>query len=297
MIEPRIYRAAFVPAILAIVLTMFSLGSRPRPLPQGLAADVLFDGRLARQTAIDFAERVPDRRPGSAGDRAVAADVAERLDRRGFAVEVDRFSHAGRTLVNVVARRAGSSRRQLVVIAARDAFRVPDADGSASDTAALLELGRVFQGRPSRRTLVLASVDGSTLGDVGTTRLLDSLGNPGLVDAVLVMSDLGAQAPRRLAAADVVERLEPGRHRAAAHRGGVDPPRAGAARRRHRRAGAARAAVVPDRHRGSGGAARARLRGGADLGQRRPASGQGTACPATSTRTGSAVSVARRCAR
>ncbi len=193
MIEPRIYRAAFVPAILAVVLTMFSLGSRPRPLPQGLAADVLFDGRIARQTAIDIAERAPDRRPGSPGDRAVAADVAERLDRRGFAVEVDRFEHAGRSLVNVVARRAGSSRRQLVVIAGRDAFRVPDADGSASDTAALLELGRVFQGRPSRRTLVLASVDGSTLGDVGTTRLLDSLGNPGLVDAVLAMSDLGAK--------------------------------------------------------------------------------------------------------
>ncbi|HEY6781267.1 MAG TPA: hypothetical protein VI111_09945 [Thermoleophilaceae bacterium] len=194
MIEPRIYRAAFVPAILAVVLTMFSLGSRPRPLPQGLAADVLFDGRLARQTAIDLVELAPDRRAGGVGDRAVAGVVAERLKRRGFAVEVDRFEHADRSLANVVARRAGSSRRQIVVLAARDAFRTPDADGSASDTAALLELGRVFEGRPSRRTLVLASVDGSTLGDVGTTRLLDSLGEPGLVDAVLVMSDLGARS-------------------------------------------------------------------------------------------------------
>jgi hypothetical protein len=193
MIEPRIYRAAFVPAILAIVLTMFSLGSRPRPLPQGLAADVLFDGRLARQGAVDIAERVPDRRPGSVGDRALAADVAKRMRGRGFAVQVDRFAHADRALVNVVARRAGSSRRQLVVIAARDASRVPDADGSASDTAALLELGRVFEGRPSRRTLVLASVDGSTLGDVGTSRLLDSLDAPGLVDGVLVLSDVGAR--------------------------------------------------------------------------------------------------------
>jgi len=43
--EPRVYRAAFIPALLVVVLTMFSLQGRPRPLPQGLAADVLFDGR------------------------------------------------------------------------------------------------------------------------------------------------------------------------------------------------------------------------------------------------------------
>ena len=47
MFEPRVYRAAFVPALLALVLTMFSLQSRPSPLPQGLAADVLFDGQVA----------------------------------------------------------------------------------------------------------------------------------------------------------------------------------------------------------------------------------------------------------
>ncbi len=193
MIEPRIYRAAFVPAVLAVVLTMFSLQSRPRPLPQGLAADVLFDGRLARQGAVDLVQRAPDRRPGTAGDRMAAADVAERLARSGFAVKQERFSHADRSLVNVVGRRAGASRRQLVVVAARDAFRVPDATGSASDTAALLELARVFEGRPSRKTLVLASVDGSTLGEVGTRRLVDSLAPPGLVDGVLVISDLGAR--------------------------------------------------------------------------------------------------------
>ena len=71
----------------------------------------------------------------------------------------------------MIGRRAASSRRQIVIVAARDSA-VPDAPGSASDTAALLELARVFEGRPSRRTLVLASVDGSYLGEVGTERLL-----------------------------------------------------------------------------------------------------------------------------
>ena len=75
----------------------------------------------------------------------------------------------------MIGRRAGRSRRQIVVVAARDAAGGPDAAGSAADTAALVELARVFEGRPSNKTLMLASVDGSTLGDVGVTRLLDEL--------------------------------------------------------------------------------------------------------------------------
>ena len=193
MIEPRIYRAAFVPALVALVLTMFSFESRPRPLPQGLAADVLFDGRQAAQLAADIAEDQPDRRAGRPGDRATAALVAESFRQRGFRVERQRFSHAGRDLENVIARRAGRSRSQVVIVAARDAAVVPEAPGSAADTAALLQLARVFQGRAARKTLVLASVGGSTLGEVGTAKLVDELGPEGLIDAVLVVSDLGSR--------------------------------------------------------------------------------------------------------
>ena len=97
--------------------------------------------------------------------------MASELDRLGFPSERQRFTHAGRDLVNVIGRRAGRSRRQIVIVAARDAAVIPEATGSAADTAALLELARVFEGRPTRKTLVLASVDGSTLGEVGTTKL------------------------------------------------------------------------------------------------------------------------------
>ena len=109
-------------------------------------------------------------------------------------VESQDFTHAGRALENVIGRRAGSSRQQIVIVAARDAPDVPDAPGSASDTAALLELAEVFQGRPSRKTLVLASVDGSYLGEVGTERLLAELGSPPFVEAVIVMSQLGSDS-------------------------------------------------------------------------------------------------------
>jgi hypothetical protein len=196
MIEPRVYRAAFVPALLALVLTMFSLQSRPGALGQGLAADVLFDGRLAATSAETIAADEPDRRPGRPGDRRTADFVETQLKARGFRTAHRDFTHAGRSLRNVVGRRAGRSRHQVVVVAARDAAVVPEATGSAGDTAALLELARVFEGRPTEKTLVLASVDGSTLGEVGTAALLDELPSPDLVDGVLVMSDLGSATRR-----------------------------------------------------------------------------------------------------
>jgi hypothetical protein len=199
VIEPRIYRAAFVPALLAVVLTMFSFQSRPRPLAQGLAADVLFDGAQAAELATRIAAGAPDRRAGSAGDRSTARLVADTFATRGFGggrgsrPVVQRFTHADQQLVNVIGRRAGASRRQIVIVAARDAAKVPDVPGTAADTAALMQLARVYQGRPSRKTLVLASVDGSNLGQVGARELIDVLPAPELVDAVLVISDLGSR--------------------------------------------------------------------------------------------------------
>jgi hypothetical protein len=195
VIEARLYRAAFIPAVFALVLAMFSLESRPGPLPQGLAADVIFDGDQAADAADRLASDQPDRRAGTHGDLATADQVARAFAARGFSVQRDRFSDGGRPLENVIGRRAGSSRREVVVVAARDASEVPETGGSASDTAALLEMARVFQGRPTKKTLVLASVDGSTLGDVGADRLAKQIGDPSFVEGVLVMSDLGA--PRR----------------------------------------------------------------------------------------------------
>jgi len=193
VIEPRIYRAAFVPALLAIVVVMFSLESRPRALPQGLAADVVFDGDQAATTMRSILGEAEDRRAGTPGNRAVAERVRRQFVRRGFAVEeqLDAFQSHGKELVNVVGRRAGATRRQIVVVAARDAPGVPDAAGTAASTAVLLEVARVFEGRPSTKTLVLASVDGSTLGELGTERLVGELDDAGLVDGVIVISGLG----------------------------------------------------------------------------------------------------------
>lgn len=197
MIEPRIYRAAFLPAALAVLLVAFSFQTRPPALGQGLPGDVLFDAEAAIAQARELATASPDRRVGTDGDRAVA-DLARRAFlSRQFATSVDRWKDDdGTELLNVLGRRAGASRRQIVVIAARDADSVPDLTGSAADTAALLELAHVLGGRAPRKTVVLASVDGSTRGEAGVRRLIDKLPDRDLVDAVVVIDELGARRSR-----------------------------------------------------------------------------------------------------
>src|SRR5215216_1082176 len=152
MIEPRIFRAAFLPAVLAVLLVAFSFQSRPPALKQGLPGDVLFDADAATEQARELSSASPDRRAGAEGNRAVADLVRRALLSRQFATSVDRWQDDGAKLLNVVGRRAGASRRQIVVIAARDAESVPDLEGSAADTAALLELARVLGGRAQRKT-------------------------------------------------------------------------------------------------------------------------------------------------
>lgn len=198
MIEPRIYRAAFLPTLFAVVVAMFSLESRPAPLPQGLAADVLFDGEAAAATMTEIAERWPDRSPGSTGNAAVADLVARQFSQAGFDPVVRRrFEADGKRLENIVARKPGATRDQIVVAAARDTIGGgPDAVGTAADTGALLELARIFEGRAAEATIVLASLDGSSAGDAGAERLLETVREQGPVRGIVVLSNVAASRSR-----------------------------------------------------------------------------------------------------
>ena len=193
MIEPRLYRAAFLPALLAAVIAAFSLESPPRPAPPGLAADVLFDGRAASATVNGILQDAPDRRTGSRGDARTALRTANAFRRYGFSTSVDSFHDEGARLLNVVGRRPGLSEHELVVLASRDALSVPDATGSAADTAALIEVARALSGRVAHRAVVLVSVDGGARGDVGARRFADAETAAGRqVDAAIVLSNTGA---------------------------------------------------------------------------------------------------------
>ncbi|MEA2481268.1 MAG: hypothetical protein QOJ07_3190 [Thermoleophilaceae bacterium] len=193
MIEPRIYRAAFVPAALALLLVLFSFDRQPPAVPQPNAGDVVFDATSAATQARDLAHAAPDRRMGSRGDDATAALVQREFRARRFSTQVDTWSgDDGTKLHNVIGLRPGRLSRQIVIIAARDAHGVPDLGGSAADTAALLELARVLQGRAPRKTVLLVSTDGSAHGDEGARRFLEHTAQPSLIDAVIVADQLGA---------------------------------------------------------------------------------------------------------
>jgi hypothetical protein len=194
VIEPRLYRAAFLPALLATVVAAFSLENRPRGVPQGLPADVLFEGTLASSTVGQIVHGAPDRRAGTTGDRLTARRVATTFRRFGFTTTTERFREKGKDLVNVVGKRPGlSPRNEVVLLASRDALSVPDATGSAADTAALMEVARVLSGRATHKTIVLASVDGGTLGDAGARRFARGVDDPAFVYGALVLSNMGAR--------------------------------------------------------------------------------------------------------
>lgn len=195
MMDPRIYRAAFVPVLLALVLLAFSLENRPAPRTTTLSPDA-FDGLTAFSDLRTLAGRFMQRRPGSAGDEGLARVVASRMKRTpGFRVRTETKDgetiDGNRPLQTVIAERAGTVDERIVVVAHRDAAG-SRAAAELSGTAALLELARVFGApRQTRRTLILVSTSGGSGGAAGAAALADELGD-GPIAAVLVLGDIAS---------------------------------------------------------------------------------------------------------
>ncbi|MBB4661097.1 hypothetical protein [Conexibacter arvalis] len=187
MLDPRIYRAAFLPVIFALVLVGFSLRDQPPGATTTLAPDA-FDGEVALTQLDALAAAAPNREPGSPGDRLVAERVREGLEGIGFRVRTRRFGAATvdgtRQVASVYGERTGFSSERVLVVAQRDAVG-SGARAQLSGTAALLELARVVGSRTLNRTLVLASISG---GPAAARDLAEHLGGP--VDAVVVLGDL-----------------------------------------------------------------------------------------------------------
>ena len=197
MLDLRVYRVAFIPAILALALAAFSLADRPRGATTVLSPDA-FDGARALRELNRLARGFPERAPGGAGDQALADRVAR--DFRAARMTVDERSFEAstevgrRTLTTVVGRRQGVSARQIVVLAHRDA-RAGPSTAALSGTAALLELARVFRGRKLRQTLVLVSTSGGSAGNAGAAEFARD--PDGSVEAVIVAGDIAGRGVRK----------------------------------------------------------------------------------------------------
>jgi hypothetical protein len=195
MLDPRIYRAAFVPVALALVALAFSLYNQQGPLGTSLAPDA-FNGQNAFSTMNGLSQAYPSRRPGSPGDDALAGDVARTFARHSLSVTTDvsngRTADGTRPLETVTGVLPGFSSQPIVVVAHRDSLHSPGTS-ELSGTATLLELARVLSGRTLNRTVILASTSGST-GAAGAVRLARKLA--GSVDAVLVLGDLAGSRLR-----------------------------------------------------------------------------------------------------
>jgi len=202
MSDPRLYRAGLIPVLFALVLLAFSLENRSRPLttslaPEAFAIDRAFDRAYAPGAGL--AARFADRRPGSAGDEALADEVQAQFERAG-GFRVRTTVHEGETidgrrpLRTVIAERPGTIDERIVVVAHRDAAG-PRAEAELSATAVLLELGRVF-GAPfgTKRTLTLVSTSGGSGGAAGAAALADEIRGP--FAGVLVLGDLASRHVR-----------------------------------------------------------------------------------------------------
>ncbi len=196
MFDGRIYRAAFVPLLLALAITGFSLTNLPAPLSSTLAPDA-FNGPRAFAGLQALVKRFPNRRPGSAEDNELALYIAQQLREMGspptsgptpsgpltsapstpgaagggFQVST-RQIHAAtidgeRTLTTVIAERPGSTDLSPIAIVAHRDAAAPGSAAELSGTAALLELARVFSQSETRRTIVLVSTSGGSGGYAG----------------------------------------------------------------------------------------------------------------------------------
>ena len=199
LLDVRVYRAAFLPALVALFVAAFSLADRPTPVTSPLAADA-FDGERAfggraplANSLAELGRSFPDRRTGYAGDTRLADRVAETLGRpdrtRSPAFRVSR-TRAG-DVETVVGVRPGLSSRRIVVLSHRDAAGRPGL-AELSGTATMLELARLYRARDLRKTLVLVSTSGATQGFTGAREWAAGM-EPETVDAVIVLGDMAGR--------------------------------------------------------------------------------------------------------
>jgi len=201
VIDFRVYRAAFLPALVAIVVLLFALQVPPAPLTP-VVAPAEFDEAAATKTTRQIVDTAPVRTPGSEGDAAIG-DLVEKRFRavRDGQVAEQRFSGSfdGKDvqLRNVILTLPGASPQNVVVMASRDSASGPGAASSAAATAALLELVKELANTTHRKTLTFVSTDGGSDGALGATQFASQFPQRDLIDGAIVLWQPGSATRRQ----------------------------------------------------------------------------------------------------
>jgi hypothetical protein len=196
IVDFRLYRAAFIPALLAAVTLMFSLQGVPQAVEPAVPTSG-FEAGPAMAVAREIVSTAPDRPPGSDGDDRVADLVADRFAAIEAGTSSEQqfdssFDGDDVNLRNVLLTLSGETDDTIVVLAARDSVEDPGAASSAAATGVLVELAEALGVAGHSKTYVLASTSGASEGADGARELLDGLAGGGEVDAVVVLSQPGA---------------------------------------------------------------------------------------------------------
>jgi Peptidase family M28 len=196
VIDFRIYRAGFLPAVVVIVVLLFALQAPPPPLPP-VVAPAEFDQASAARIARAIVDKAPLRTPGSSGDAAIADLVQRRFEAAPNAqVAEQRFtgSFDGNDvqLRNLILTLPGTSPRSVVVLASRDSASGAGAASSASATAMMLELAKELGTSSHAKTLIFVSTDGGSDGALGAQEFAAHFPQRDLIDGAIVLWQPGS---------------------------------------------------------------------------------------------------------
>ena len=196
-VDMRLYRLAWLPALLAVVILMFSLEGAPDAIEPVAPPGTFEPDRAARQ-AREIVAEAPEREPGSAGDEQIADLVGARFKEVAAGSTTEQTFEADLDGVDVTVRNVlltlpGDAESTIVVLAARDAEHAPAAASSAAATGILIELAHALGVAGHTKTIVFASTSG---GAQGADELLAELPERDAVEAVIAISQPGASAHR-----------------------------------------------------------------------------------------------------
>lgn len=179
MVDPALYRATMIPVVVAALILLFSVVSRPSPERSEETTDAFSGGRAAAlATALE--EAAPERVPGSEDADAATAFVIERFGEiEGGEVAEQDFTAPwdgdDAEMTNVSLLLPGETDERLLILAPRDCAEGTCSASSAAATGALLELARAVDSLQHRKTVLFVSTDGSVAESAGAKALADLL--------------------------------------------------------------------------------------------------------------------------